>query len=241
MIKKLINSAKKFILPGIFIFQINAVSGQEIVADSALAKNLAELKELYIHDRRSADTWWQAWMYGYAGATVAQSVAAIAGQDKNFRQDMALGAATTFAGVIGQVITPIPPKRFELEAFESSCETNEALVRETLYYKELLRQLSEREKEGRSWKTHAAATLVNAGSGLITWKAYNRSFRDGLINFAINSVITEAQIWSQPVRAIKDYQKYINSEFPPQAYKSPHNTQWIAGLYPGGFSLRLEF
>ncbi|MCK7538546.1 MAG: hypothetical protein MZV63_50095 [Marinilabiliales bacterium] len=48
---------------------------------------------------------------------------------------------------------------------------------------ELLKMLAVREKEGRSWKTHAIAGAVNLSSGLITWLGFKRTVWDGIGEF----------------------------------------------------------
>ena len=99
-----------------------------------------------------------------------------------------------------------------------------------------------REREGRSWKTHAIAGAVNLGSGLITWLGFKRTFRDGLENFALNTIITEAQIWTQPVRARKDYERYLReSEDGDLTAPQKPEGEWTVNVYPGGFAIRFDF
>jgi hypothetical protein len=110
------------------------------------------------------------------------------------------------------------------------------------YYETMLREIAEREKAGRSWKIHAVAGAVNLGSGLVTWLGFKRTVWDGLINFAMNTVITEAQIWSQPVRAVKDYDRYLTEMAggvtPEQT--GPERKIYL-GSYPGGITFRVIF
>ena len=77
-----------------------------------------------------------------------------------------------------------------------------------IYSEEMLKEIAEREKEGRSWKMHALTGAVNLSTGLITWLGFKRSVWDGLEIFALNTAVTELQIWTQPTRAIKDYKNY---------------------------------
>ncbi|MDZ7635210.1 MAG: hypothetical protein U5L72_12595 [Bacteroidales bacterium] len=158
------------------------------------------------------------------------------------RQDMVLGAATTLLGAVGQLITPLGP-RDALSGYPSVKQYNsgdQAISQEEAM--ELLKILAIREKEGRSWKTHAIAGAVNLGSGLITWLGFKRTVWDGLANFALNTAVTEAQIWTQPTRAIRDYEKYLR-EYQPEAGLPPvkPESEWSVSAFPGGIAIRVEF
>jgi hypothetical protein len=89
---------------------------------------------------------------------------------------------------------------------------------------------------------HAASAAVNLGSGLVTWLGFDRSLSAGLWNFALNTAITEAQIWSQPTKAIKDYKKYCESykNGVPQTFHKV-KPSLLVNAFPGGLSLRLSF
>jgi len=63
-----------------------------------------------------------------------------------------------------------------------------------------------------------------------------------LWNFALNTAITEAQIFSQPTRAIKDYKKYCEkykSGIPQASFKVKPSL--FVNAFPGGLVLRLVF
>jgi hypothetical protein len=84
--------------------------------------------------------------------------------------------------------------------------------------------------------------VVNLGSGLITWLGYNRTFLDGLENFALNTLITEAQIWTQPVKAVRDYEKYCQTNSPGvETISASRGGDWSWSIYPGGFFVRYVF
>jgi hypothetical protein len=103
----------------------------------------------------------------------------------------------------------------------------------------MLRQNALDEKIGKSFKTHAISTAVNLGSGLVTWLGFKRNIWAGLGNFALNEVITETQIFTQPRRAMKDYDNYVNKyKFSP-VQPSPISMSVI--LYPGGVSFLVKF
>jgi hypothetical protein len=222
-------------------FAMNA-GGQPTAVDSLIDKQLQELRGTVPHEAIRFQRWWYGWLAGYGAATAAQGAISLTTEDKTLRQDMALGAATTLLGAAGQLISPMfaydSPLRNSLD--ELKADSVRALSPDQ--YEELLKALAIREKEGRSWKTHATACAVNLGSGLITWLGFKRTFKDGLQNFAINTVVTELQIWTQPVRAVKAYQKYYDNKGA-EANMDPlkPESDWNVSVYPGGFTFSVTF
>jgi len=202
--------------------------------------DLREIPVTALKDKTGLERWWYAWLAGYSAATIGQGVIYFTSDNKTLRQDMALGAATTFLGAMGQVISPVLTKSPGYPSYRDYASGEKPLSDDQAAA--LLKALAAREKEGRSWKTHALAGVVNLGSGLITWLGYKRTFMDGLENFAINTVITEAQIWTQPMKAVRDYEKYCNTVGSgKEAMTSGRDGEWSWSIYPGGFYVRYVF
>ena len=204
-----------------------------------LSQTPKEFKQLVDHDRKSAQTWWYAWIGGYTAATIGQGAVNLTSDEKSLRQDMALGAGTTLLGVVGTIFTPIVPNKAVMKKYGFNPGDT---ARSQAYYESMLKEIAEREKAGRSWKVHAVAGVVDLGSGMITWLGFKRTFLDGVINFALNTVIAEAQIWSQPTRAVRDYKRYCIEKKGEtgQPINKPSVKIYI-GSYPGGINMRLVF
>ena len=158
------------------------------------------------------------------------------------RQDMFLGATTTLLGAIGQFVSPLLPgtEREQLNAIPAI--TSRERQTKLVLAEELLKECALREKLARSWKIHALSSAVNLGGGLITWLGFKRSLSAGIGYFAINSAITEAQIWTQPTLAWRNYKKY-RQKYPEKmedlSYASPVN--WYLEAYPGGIGIKVVF
>jgi hypothetical protein len=247
----------------LFVFFPVPVEGQEVTMDTLTSRETSqepgETDQLYrgynpsgeqgdstdiqvtaLKDKAAAERWWYGWLAGYSAATAGQGIVYFTSDNKTLRQDMALGAATTFLGAMGQLITPVFSKQADYPSYREYASGEKSLPSEQAA--ELLKSLAAREKEGRSWKTHAIAGVVNLGSGLITWLGYKRTFMDGLENFAINTVITEAQIWTQPMKAVRDYEKYTREAGPGvESMTSRREGEWSWSVYPGGFYVRYVF
>jgi hypothetical protein len=214
-------------------------TAQDNASESEVIERLSEIKNMLAHERQSDHRWWYGWLGAYSAATIAQGGVWIAARDLDTRQDMALGAATTFLGAAGQMISPLRPNH-EWQRIgqmpESTPDEKRIKLRDA---EKLLQQNAVNERIGRSFKTHAVSTVVNMGSGLVTWLGFKRSFWAGLGNFALNEAITETQIFTQPRRAMRDYERYLNT------YKfSPSKSTPVAitiNMYPGGMALMVRF
>jgi len=228
-------SSTAIIFFAIFFFQNLSLAGQAAETDSLMDERQKEIQKFIERDRINAQCWWYGWLGAYSAATVGQGIVYFSSDSKATRQDMALGSATTLLGALGQIVTPLVPRTSSGHNSRSA----DSLV--SLNSQEFLREIAMREKAGRSWKVHAVTGVVNIGSGLITWLGFKRSFRDGVENFILNTAVTEAQIWTQPVRAAKDYERFYGKYSQSAAnFKKPEK-EWFVSVYPGGVSIKLRF
>jgi hypothetical protein len=225
-----------------FIFHDLPLLSQDLNSDSLSNAWSQEFHKIVNHDKLNAQRWWYGWLAGYSAATAGQGIFYFSSDVKATRQDMVLGSATTLLGAIGVLVMPIVPRKSSLQNPEIHANDSCQEYFDTANSEKLLKEIALKEKEGRSWKIHAITGAANIGSGLITWLGFKRTFKDGLFNFALNTVITETQIWTQPVKAIKDYQKYCNyntaSSVPPNL--KPEKRILLCS-HPAGFALKLDF
>jgi hypothetical protein len=239
-INKIIAASIFFLLFSLLQFPL--LKAQNALPDSVVKERTQHIQNMLNEGKPAADLWWNGWLYGYSAATIVQGAVAFTTDKLETRQDMALGAVTTLVGAIGQLVMPMTPLAAPAKLVSIPGETPEERIKKLKYAEALFEASANREKDGCSWQMHAASSAVNMGSGLITWLGFNRTIQSGLINFAINEVITEAQIWTQPTRAIKDYQKYrekyINCQ--PSCFYKP-KPQLFVSAFPGGLALKLVF
>lgn len=226
----------------IFMFQFSELPAQNEIHDSLVTERIYYIQNMLDQGKPTAKLWWNGWLYGYSAATMVQGAVFLGSDKMKTRQDMALGAATTLVGAIGQLIMPMKPASAPGKLALIPGDTPEERIKKLNKAEELFEASALREKEGRSWKMHAVSSAVNLSSGLITWLGFDRTIQSGLINFAINEAITEAQIWTQPTRAIKDYatycEKYKNGL--PSALYKPKVHLNVNAFY-GGLTLRIVF
>jgi hypothetical protein len=219
------------------------LSAQTTVSDTSKVKErIAYIQNALQRSATPVDVWWYGWLGAYSAATVAQGAVALSSNELATRQDMGLGACTTILGAALQLATPIHTGKDARYLATLPDSTQEQKLKKLAMAESLLKGNALKEKAGRSWQIHALNEAVNLGSGLITWLAFKRTVWDGVENFLINSAITEAQIWTQPTKTIRDYTDYS------RRYKNENDSvrhqpvsYYYMNAYPGGFSIGLAF
>lgn len=224
------------------ILQVTQLFAQNEIPDSLVKERINYIQNMLNQGKPAANLWWNGWLYGYSAATVVQGAVFLSNEQLKNRQDMALGAATTLVGAVGQLIMPMIPAKAPGKIAFLPGETPEERINKLNKAEELFEASALREKDGRSWKMHVASSAVNLSSGLVTWLGFDRTIQAGLVNFAINEAITEAQIWTQPTRAIKDYKNYCEKYKSglPSAMFTP-KSQLFVSAFPGGLTIRFVF
>ena len=239
---KIYTSAKTVLSLLLLIFFIHPAFSQKSINDTIIKERLRTIEQMLNQGKSNANFWWNAWLIGYSAATVGQGVVMAFSPSRDTRQDMALGAVTTILGAAGQLIAPMDPASApgELEGFPEI--TPQERVEKLMVAEKLLKLSADREESGRSWQQHAICGAVNISSGLITWFGFHRNALAGFENFALNTVITEAQIFTQPTRAMKDYHSYLNKYSNDHSASSKNNSlSLFVYALPGGLGVKLIF
>jgi hypothetical protein len=229
-------------------FPFSTISGQVPVYDSVADSRLQYLKSTLQTDHQRTQRWWYGWLGAYSAATIGQGVVFLTSDSKSMRQDMALGAVTTILGAAGQFISPFIPNK-EFSQFRSLPESSdEDKLMKLAAAEKLLYQWSERERKALTWQNHILSFTVNLGGGLVTWLAFEdrngkkRTVWDGVANFALNTVITETQIWVQPTLAKRQYKKYCQQYLSgTESFSYVPEINWYVETKPGGIGLKITF
>ncbi len=202
-----------------------------------------------------ANRWWYGWIAGYSAGAVTMGVLAgahwndtelvggIPVRDRGFAEDMFVGSATFALGVAGLLIDPFVPATAARKLQPLPEATPMERVEKLRRAEEILRQCARREKDGRGLKTHLMNVGVNAAAGVVTAAAFKRPWTDGLITFATGEAVSLLNIFSQPMRATRDLKRY-EAGYPGNAGASTPaqpERRWSLGVWPGGFSFRLQF
>lgn len=234
---------KKYILFLLVLLSIDVFSQSSLPDTTSIDERIQTIEQMLGASHKSASLWNNTWLYGYSAATVIQGVVSIGTRETTLRQDMVLGAGTTFLGAAFQLLSPLDVGSRADVLSQMPDSTVEEKILKLQLAEEILQKISKREKDGRSLQIRGLNTAVNLSSGLITWLGFKRSFRDGVVNFLINTVISETQIWTQPTRGVRDYRQYCNK----YKHKNLSITQkqpsmeFLLRTYPSGVALIIQF
>jgi hypothetical protein len=215
--------------------------GAASATDAEVANRLAFIESALDAGRPAANRWWYGWMAGYGAATAGQLAVYSSTDNEEQKQDMLVGAFTSAFGAAGQVVFPLEAGRFSTRLKALPDTTPEARRAKLAAAEQFLRTGAAQERLGRSWQPHAFAAAVNLGAGLVIWRHYGRPARDGLVTFAIGQLISEVQIFTQPMRAARDLREYERrTDFDRTSAIRPERT-WRVSAIPGGILVGCTF
>jgi hypothetical protein len=160
--------------------------------------------------------------------------------DREFAEGM-LVTGTTFAlGVGSFLLDPFAPataagKLARLP--ESSAPERLAKLRRA---EGLFRECAAREKRGRSLTTHLLNIGANAAGAAVTKAIFHQSWGNALTSFALGEAVSLLNIFTQPMRAVRDLKKY-EAGYPAAGSAEAPRLTWSLTAWPGGVGLRLQF
>jgi hypothetical protein len=208
-------------------------------SDAEVSRRLAFIEARLSRGAGAANTWWDAWYYGWTALTMGQFVWAIATPDPGTRIDMAVGAASSTLGVIPLGILPFPARTAPRDLARVPASTPEERRRKLVFAEHLLEAAAKDEELRRSWVNHATSIGVSIGVGLVLGVGYRRPV-PGLLNAIGGIALSELQIFTQPTAAIADFREYQNlgAERASLTYEwKPPPVGFTFGPHQGGISI----
>lgn len=180
---------------------------------------------------KPAAAWWYGWLIGYSALAVGQAIPAIFVTDRELRVNLLVGAGATLLGVLSVALLPLP-------AVWAADKLRRAPPEEKLALGEkLLKDSAESEEFGRSAVVHLAGAIVSLAQGLILWLGFNYPI-DAVVNTLASLHVCEAQVWSQPTHAIRDWQEYQRVYGAGAASSTASKGPWFRfGTFPGGLAV----
>ena len=166
------------------------------------------LRELAAGEGASS-LWWNGWVGGFAVATAGQTVLALTLNDRGWRIDNAVGAASSGLGLIGTLLEPRTPitAAADLRVMEASTPKERALRLQRA--EALLLRSAQEEIDGRSWFPHVAGAATTVAASAVLWYGYDR-YESGWINIIGGVLVTELQIATRPTAAVGSYRAYYD-------------------------------
>lgn len=217
--------------------------------------------------KKNAQIWWGLWIAGYAGLAAGQyALSGMAGsysrnetRSAQLRTDFHLGKKSTFPRkeqwvnyLVGGakctlslgmlLVMPFTPA-YALGRLAAMPEgNNEEIGRKLTEAERLLELCARKEKMGRAWWKHLLGAGVNAAGSIIIWRCQKGRdpWKDALISFFSGMAVFEATIWTQPTRAIEDWDSY-RQKYRGGAYLEEDVNRWFVTLCPGGIAAGVYF
>ena len=201
--------------------------------EGVAASRIAFIQSRLDEGTASARWWWYGWLGGYSVATIAQGAVGIATHDHELRATMLVGAGGSALGAIGVVAMPFPST---YAAGELRASTWLPAPQRQALALDHLESCADAEQLGRSWLPHALGVAVAAAQGLVLWVGFDQP-RDAAETAAVSLLISEAQIFTQPMRAVDDLESYRHRFLHPPAAA----LRWRLTPSPGGLALRAQW
>ena len=219
------------------------------LSDAEVKERITYIQSALDEGELCSEIWYWGWIGAYGTATAVQFslfFAPDAVNSKNHdhaRQDMMAGAITSLLGVAGLAIDPMvpayAPDRLRAMPGDSPAQRREKL-KQAEYW---LKRSAQRELDGRGWLSHTLNLAVNLAAGLTLWLGFDRKlWPDALLTFLPGFAIGEIQIFTQPTRAVDDWEKYQAKYGKGYSYRPKEITRnWFMAASPGGFVAGLHF
>lgn len=199
-----------WVFMAVLLFCLPLAWGEEGGTESDAAARIAWIQEAMDEGSGVSKLWQYGWT-GFYGVDTIVEAAIASGKDgedeEDERFDSTVNATLSFLGVAGMLIDPMTlhsdAKRLAVMPETSDEEIAAKLTAAELY----LRRGAEREERGRSFKTHLTYGSVNLAAGLVVTLDGGRH-QDGLVIFAVATLVSEIQIFTTPQRAIASWEAY---------------------------------
>lgn len=187
----------------------SVVAAQQAALKDQIDQRLRFLEERLDAGRTTALVWQHGWSVGFAAGAIGNTAAAITADDGDERVAGIVDAVKASGGLAQQLLNPLPAR---LGADRVRGQPGATREQRLALGESQLQVNAARAEERWSLGRHLQVLAVNAiGGGVIL--AFGDS-RDALVSAASGILIGEANIWSQPWRAIDDLRDY-RAAFPP--------------------------
>lgn len=226
-------------------------------ADPGDADDSAEMARRLVFLIRSLDegardyrAWWIAWITTYSVLTVGQGVAVgvVSAVIENRQERLAsqrayaIGAGASALGVIFAGIGYSAAIHGAEQIRELRDGTPAGEARALARAEAVVRGAAAKQRFGRSWLVHAGGAAVNVAIALVLWLALDEPVNAG-IQLGVGIAVSQTQIWTQPMRAARDWAAY-RRRFRRAAAglpAAPPRPRLALAPFPGGLGLRLTW
>ena len=210
-----------------------AVQSRDDISDEELDQRLKFIETRLGGLNPNASYWQYGWTGFYAAAAVAQAALAIDEDDNDDETNYIVGAVKSTGALTQMLLKPLPTVK-SFERFGSMpAQTRSERLRKLQQGEALLRENAERAQQRYGWKRHLIGIGANLVGGAVI-AAYGDS-SDAVTSTVIGIAVSEANIWTEPERAVTDLDDYRRNFSNPHR-SSAHNWRLVPTF--GGVELR---
>ena len=206
------------------------------LSEEDMGRRLAFIEERLNEGRNSARYWQYGWSGFFTASAAFQGYKAIESNDGDNQLNYAVGAVKSAAGLTLMLLRPLPAVKGAAPLQDMPADTSYQKEARLKAARDLLHTNARRARERKSWKRHLMGIAVNlVGSAVI---ASFGDAEDAVVSGLTGIAINQANIWSQPWRAIEDLADY-EREFP--AVPETNEAAWRLTPMKGGIGITIPF
>jgi len=195
---------------------LSAEGAAEGLSDQEVSERIDFIQDALDQGSTAAQRWWYGWIAFYSGATAFSFVVASLTDDRTLKATQTVSGFQSLVGLSGLLIAPFTGAYAAGVLRSTPEDTPPDRGKKLSKAERLLKKSAEREVEGRAWVQHALGILVNVAGALVIWKGYDKQireagdepWREALLSFALGTAVSQLEIWTQPTRAIGDWEEY---------------------------------
>ncbi len=211
------------------------------ISDSELDQRLKFIESRLVGLNPNASYWQYGWTGFYAVAAAGQAVLAIGEDDNDDQTSYIVGAVKSAGGLVQMLIKPLPAVT-SYSGFQSmpSQTRAERLLKleqgEALLHENANRALQRYGWKRHGWKRHVISIAANLLGGAVI--AVYGDGTDAVTSTVVGIAVSEANIWTEPARAVTDLEDYRNN------FRDAQRTgtrDWHLVPASGGVALQLSF
>jgi len=186
------------------------VDAGRLLDDAAVNARIDFIQQSLDAGQARANVWYWGFTGVQAGSAIVCGILIFAERDKpGALENNIISTAQSLLGFFGLIIDPMfagyAHKKVRALPGSTADERREKLSAAESW----LQRSAKREKAGRAWYNHVLGLAVGLTGGLLLAFAFEETdWKDGLLNFGIAVAVNELQIWTQPTKAIKDWDSY---------------------------------
>jgi len=227
---------------------ISARSNYTNLSDKEVSNRIDEIESTLTAGEKPAKLWWDAWLIGYLTLGTGQLVGYFVTPEDTaenivFREEMLVGSITTYLGAVGNIVDPMVPAFAAHRIHELPGKTPEERRLKLIEAENYFQASAMREINGRSFAAHGIGIGVSLAGAAVLYFAMAHTLESALLNFGIGVVITEIQIFTQPMKAVSDWDKYAKKHGIDKriSYNKDEQQNWFLHMGLGQFVAGTRF